>query len=81
VPENNTERFLSLFKNLTSDNLSIKSIEYLTDSTEYLFRGKMVDTSFYRFIKDRYMSLRLDKYSGDNYYACFKKTLMTQLIF
>ena len=73
--ENKTDKFISLFKNLRDNTLTITSTEYLTDTTEYKFRGSVVDTSFYRFIKDRYLDLGLNKHNGDNYYACYKKKL------
>ena len=70
-----TDRFLNLFENLNTDTLTIKSINYLTDSIEYNFRGKIIDTTYYQFISDRYLDAGLNEYSQDNYYACFKKQL------
>jgi len=75
LAENETDKFLSLFKNVRNNSLTITSAEYLTDTTEYNFRGIAVDTFFYRFIKDRYLDLGLNKHNGDNYYACYKKRL------
>mgnify|MGYP006186666755 CR=1 FL=1 len=73
--ENDIDKFLNLFKTLTTDKLTIISTEYLTDTTEYEFRGKVIDTSFYKFIKDRYLNLGLNKYGDDRYYACYKRKL------
>lgn len=73
--ESKSERFLNLFEDLKTDTLTIKSINYLTDSVEYKFRGKVIDTSFYHLISDRYLDANLNKYSQDNYYACYKKQL------
>ena len=73
--EKDIDKFLNLFKTLSTDKLTIKSTEYLTDTTDYEFRGKIIDTSFYRFINDRYLNLGLNKHSDDGYYACYKRKL------
>jgi hypothetical protein len=73
--ESKSDRFLNLFENLNTDTLTIKSIDYLTDGVEYKFRGKVIDSSFYQLISDRYLDANLNKYSQDNYYACYKKQL------